>query len=376
MILIINTSNIVIGGGIQVSLSIIHELKKYSENEYHIFLSKKMSLQICKSKFSNNFYFYDTPISPSSVKTRRKVVKQLNFLENKIKPDVVFTVFGPSYWKPNAIHLSGFADGWCYNPNSIAFNKLNLKERIIFKLRIAYKNYYLKKTSSYLVVETEIAKKNIIEYLGFKSSKIFVVGNTCSNFFSDNKEIKHAKDKNTFKLITISAFYKHKNLEIINDVVKILKQKSSVNFKFYLTIDDKTFLKTFKRNSNIINLGSQEAFNCPSLYLNSDAMFLPTLLETFTASYPEAMQMKIPIITSNLDFANNICGDAALYFNPLDPNEIADKIITLAENNELYFDLISKGEKRLKKFETANSRTIKYLRICEDISSKNKSIYN
>ena len=55
-------------------------------------------------------------------------------------------------------------------------------------------------------------------------------------------------------------------------------------------------------------------------------MFLPTFLECFSASYAEAMLMKKPIITSNLGFAQNVCKDAAVYFDPCNPEDIIDKI--------------------------------------------------
>ena len=76
--------------------------------------------------------------------------------------------------------------------------------------------------------------------------------------------------------------------------------------------------------------------NCPKLYNQADAMFLPTLLETFSASYPEAMKMERPILTSDLDFAKDICGDAALYFNPLDSYDIANKIKTINDRSHYY----------------------------------------
>lgn len=61
-------------------------------------------------------------------------------------------------------------------------------------------------------------------------------------------------------------------------------------------------------------------------------MFLPTLLECFSASYPEAGFMKVPIFTSDLSFAKTICGEGAFYFNPMDCKNIAS-VITSAYKN-------------------------------------------
>ncbi|QOD62075.1 glycosyltransferase [Polaribacter haliotis] len=366
MKVLINTTNLVIGGAIQVSTSFLEALKNHHNNEYHIFLSQKIIEQIDEKSFQKNFVFYHFSTSPASLIRGREVRKKLSYLELKIKPDIVFTVFGPSYWQPRSLHITGFADGWCYTPNSIAFNKLSIRRKIKSKFLIAIKNKLIKK-SDYLIVETETAKKNIFKYLHYPLEKIFVVGNTFHQSYL-NQPIKKGNKKNeVFKLLVLSAFYPHKNLEIINDVVEILKVKSKVKFEFCLTIPNNSFEKYFKKSDYIKNIGPQTIVDCKVLYERTNALFLPTLLETFTANYPEAMIMKVPILTSDLDFARELCDDAALYFDPMSPEDIASKIIELHGNEILQKQLVERGELMIQQFETADSRTAKYLSIFKDI---------
>jgi glycosyltransferase involved in cell wall biosynthesis len=368
--LIINTTNIKVGGGIQVSLSFIEELKKFNDNEYHIFLSKVVSHQINKESYSKNFHFYNFDISPSSLTKGYKVRRELNRLEKKINPDLVFTVFGPAYWKPKTLHVSGFDDGWCYNPNSIAFKQLSFKKKIRNKLIVARKNWAIKK-ADYIIVETNVAKNNISKFLSINGDRIYVVGNTYHSIYSkvnnNNSSVERDKD---FKLLVLSAFYPHKNLKIINKVIPILKNKSSKNFIFYLTINEDDFKQNFIESDSIKNLGPHNVYECPALYDKSDALFLPTLLETFSANYPESMIMNKPILTSGYDFAEDICQDAALYFDPLNPEDIANKIIQLSESENIYNELVSNGQKRLLELETPMSRAEKYLNLFENIITK------
>jgi glycosyltransferase involved in cell wall biosynthesis len=79
------------------------------------------------------------------------------------------------------------------------------------------------------------------------------------------------------------------------------------------------------------------------------------------------MKMKKPILTSDLSFAYSICGDAAEYFDPFDPEDIANKIIFLVNNINRQKELIQKGEERLQDFETPDSRAKKLLEICYKI---------
>jgi len=375
MKLIINTSNLYVGGGLQVALSFINELREIkSTHEYHIFLSQATDKQIDKSLFSDNFHFYLINRSPASLKTRKQIVAQLNALEEEIKPDVVFSVFGPSYWKPKAKHVMGFADGWVYNPESVAYSRLPLFRRLKMRLHGKYKSYYLKKDAEFFVVETNDAKNKLTNVVGLSKSNIFVVGNTYSKIFDDenyvnpdNESYLHlpAKEDDEFRLVYIAHNHANKNLQVINEVIPLLENH---NVKFVLTLDEQSYQGIFPTpTEHIIDLGPIAQNACPSVYAQSDALFAPTLLETFSAAYPEAMKMEKPILTSGYSFARDICQDAAIYFDPLNPKEIAKKIITLKENKTLQKELILKGKERLQSFETATSRAEKYITLCENI---------
>jgi len=296
-------------------------------------------------------------------------------LENEIDPDIVFSLFTPTYWRPKNKHIVGFALGWMTNPKSEAYQVLSLKQKIRRRLDSMYKTYYVKRDSDYFIVETEDVKEKLFKVLNIPKENTFVVGNTYSSYF-DQKEYPQfelpEKKQNEFRFITIAHNYPHKNIKIIKEVLPYLQDREIV-YKFFVTIDDESYNVIFKEyKDQVINLGSVESKYCPSLYEQCDALFLPTLLESFTASYPEAMKMRKPILTSDLSFAHSLCQDAALYFDPLDPKDIADKIIELSEDQELQQTLIKRGTERLKDFETAKSRAKKYLDICEKIITKEK----
>ena len=371
MKLIVNTSNLNVGGGMQVAISFINELKEMKNtNEYHVFLSQDINKQIEQNSFPGNFNFYLIEKSPSSLRTRKSIVSKLNALENEIDPDIVFSLFTPTYWRPKNKHIVGFALGWMTNPKSEAYQVLSLKQKIRRRLDSMYKTFYVKRDSDYFIVETEDVKEKLFKVLNIPKENTFVVGNTYSSYFDQEEYPKFElpeKEKNEFRFITIAHNYPHKNIKVIKEVLPYL-QGSEINYKFFVTIDDESYNVIFKEyKDQVINLGSVESKYCPSLYEQCDALFLPTLLESFTASYPEAMKMSKPILTSDLSFAHSLCQDAALYFDPLDPKDIADKIIKLSEDQQLQNKLIAKGIERLKDFETADSRARKYIEICEKV---------
>ena len=63
------------------------------------------------------------------------------------------------------------------------------------------------------------------------------------------------------------------------------------------------------------------------LYQNSQGLIFPTLSEGFGLPGLEAMTSGTIVICSNIPVLKEIYGSAAIYFNPLDVPDIANKII-------------------------------------------------
>ena len=141
------------------------------------------------------------------------------------------------------------------------------------------------------------------------------------------------------------------------------------SFEFITTFPQAEYKKILNEDirDNVINIGYIEVQKCVQLYKEVDFLFLPTLLETFTATYPEAMKMKVPILTSNLSFAKDICGEAAIYFSPLDANDIIKKICGTVNNPQKIEKLIWEGSKQIKKFPSAAERSSQLLDLCHNI---------
>jgi glycosyltransferase involved in cell wall biosynthesis len=62
------------------------------------------------------------------------------------------------------------------------------------------------------------------------------------------------------------------------------------------------------------------------LYRGAAALVYPSLYEGFGIPCLEAMACGCPVAASNVASIPEVCGDAAVYFDPLDPEAIADGI--------------------------------------------------
>jgi len=364
---LINTTNLTHGGGVQVGVSFLTELKDIEDTHfYYLLLSPQIASQLQLINFEVTRFKIEVVHLKKEFLHQFANCKKLLGYEKLFKPDVIFTVFGPVIWRSRAKHVVGFARGHVIYPESPFFASLSIVQKLLIRIRIKLRIYFLIKNSEIFITETRDASERMAKKLKIDQKRVFTVSNTVNKVYIDyisKYDVSKKYFEEEFKLFTLSAFYPHKNLDIIKKVIPFL-ERSNQKVKFYITIDKENYERMFKGYQNwIVNLGPVKVADCPKLYESMDAMILPTLLECFTASYPEAMCMQRPILTSDLTFARSICKDAALYFDPLDPKSIAEAIISLKNDKKLYQNLVEKGNKIFAMTPSPKDRALAYLQI-------------
>ena len=185
MKIIIDNSNLFAGGGIQVAISFLNDLNNMKlMHEFHIIQSSNSSKQVDKTVFSSNFYFYD--LSEIDL-TIRKRVKEVKSIENSIKPNAIFTVFGPSYHKSKFPKIVGFAIPYLIYKKSPFFSQISFKEKIYYKLLSIFKKYFFVKNSDTLIFESDESREIFIRSCN-KNIESFTVNNTLNEIFLKNEK--------------------------------------------------------------------------------------------------------------------------------------------------------------------------------------------
>ena len=88
----------------------------------------------------------------------------------------------------------------------------------------------------------------------------------------------------------------------------------------------------------------------PVIYNLASLFVFPSLYEGFGFPPLEAMATGTPVVASNAASIPEVCGDAALYFDPLDMEDIAVKILKVIQNDDMKKTLIRKGFNQVKKY--------------------------
>lgn len=353
MKILIDSSIVSKGGGVQVALSIIENIAADKDFEVVCVVNTEIDKQLSLSARNNIKHYYIENIEPIYKKFSQG--KRISLIEKKHNPDFVFVVFGPAYWKPKATTLQGFALGKMLYEKEL---NVGVKEKIL--------NFIKKKifqwTHSYLLVETDLVKTKLANYLGYSQEEIFVIGNSYSPNFKKNvlaNEGLITKQKNIFQILVPGSYYPHKNLEqIILSLVEIkmssiLKNKIKILFTIPESSPDwKNLLNLAKQHQVdefIATVGFVPNSRFAELYLQSNAIICASLVESSTAVFPEAFLANRPLLVSDRPFATELCEDAALYFNPLDEKSIANAILELSGNEKLQQLLVENGKKVLLK---------------------------
>ncbi|RZJ76856.1 MAG: glycosyltransferase family 1 protein [Flavobacterium sp.] len=371
MKILINTATTFKGGGVQVAFSFIGECRNFPEHEYHIILGEGIGNITDTNAFPSNFHFYKIPYRPAervfSLKDQASFMKEI---EARVKPDCVFTTSGPAYWRPKVPHLMGFNLPHYLYSNSPFFSMIGLVSRIKWKLKGMVIKYYTKRDADAYVVQTDDVKVRLMKWIG--SNNVHTVTNTYGSQYeketSAEAVLLPANRQDEFRLLMLSSYYPHKNFEIINGIVALLDEQSS-KIKFVVTLPDDVYTSIFNEETrkHVYNTGPVKPNDCPQLYSECDAVFLPTLLECFSATYAEAMKMNVPIVTTDLGFAHTVCGKAALYFTPLDAADAKNKILLLCGDINLRNTLIAEGRKEMLKFNSSPERAVKFLELAKNL---------
>ena len=365
MKLMINTAHQRFGGAVQVALSFINECRTFSEHEYFVMLGPGLQQLIEQDDFPHNFHFESFDFGPVNFRKSFVINWAMKEMERKYKPDVIISTTGPTYFHSKAPQIIGFNLPLYIYPESPYVKSFAGVRRLKFILKKIIHYYFFKRDASAFVTQTEDVNQRVRREL--KSEKVYTVTNTASKYYNQPKIFPNKlkpKTDSIYRFITVSAFYQHKNFELIGEVARILEQRDRKNFEFVLTIKPDELARVFMGQAYITTVGPVHPKECPSLYRECDAMFLPTLAECFSASYPEAMMMEKPIVTTDLGFARSICGDAALFFRAKDAEAAADQIERLLDDKELRATLIAQGRKELKKFDSPQQRAEKYIELC------------
>jgi len=228
-----------------------------------------------------------------------------------------------------------------------------------------------------IIAVSNATKEEVIDHLGVNVQRVVVTYEGVSEEILNSKSQISNKSQNTKSEILNTRYflyvgnaYPHKNLD------RLLEAFSSLDSDISLILVGKEdyFYKRLKENvrkmesiknvSFFQDIGDKEL---SGLYQNAKALILPSLMEGFGLPALEAMANNCLVLASDIPSLKEVCGDAAIYFDPYNASNIMEKMKEVYSNDAYYYsDKKKKGLERVKNFSWKKTaeKTLKVYESC------------
>lgn len=347
------------GPGRNIRNLVNHMIKLAPEYEFYIYSFNDLRNNIYSDKNVKFIKLPNIPLIPKS-----NLILPIAVINNKI--DCMLFPSG-NYWlwpakKTIIILRTG-------GPDKQTLNKID-KTHSFVKYKVMP---YLADT---IVTVSSTNAEKIKKHLGNYKKEILIVNNGIDPLFNSYniREPKADKDK---CLLYVGGFEKGKNIENMLVAFKSICDNDKT-IKLNLVGDVRSGRKDvvnvhdiiFRNDlcGNVFVLGKLYEKELVDIYNKAHIFIFPSLLESFGNAPLEAMACGCPVVASNAPAIPEVCGDAAVYFDPYDPQDMAEKIEMVLKDENLRKDLIAKGYQRIKKYSWDESAK-KLLKIIEEVAN-------
>lgn len=365
--MLINASNLHVGGGVQVATSYIFELSRLEDlaNKFSVIASTEVTESLMElNTRTDAFNEFQT------INTYGLNIRSLLYLRGLRDYDVVFTIFGPLYMlRPSFVSIVGFAQGWIIYPGNDSYNDLTVVRKLFSRLKYYVQGFFFRQ-SSVIVAELDHVRDGLVRELKIPKGRVKIVRNCVSQVFHDSvnwRPVSIPGEDECLRIGFVGRNYPHKNTKIFPEVQRLLNEKYGIRSKFYVTFTDDEWIGAGEDFRNCCyNVGVLSVPQCPSFYESMDAVIFPSMLECFSATPLEAMIMRKPLFASNMNFNRDICLDYAFYFDPHSAESAADIIGVYFNKANSDSQLLSAAYNHALNFSNPKDRALKYCDLMVD----------
>ena len=211
-----------------------------------------------------------------------------------------------------------------------------------------------------IITVSNYEMQNIMTKLGIPQERMAMIYNGYTEWFkplADTEQVykKYIEEPGYFFFLGNTD--PKKNTERTLIAYSKYLEKSEVKRKLLMADLDKEYLNDIVENNHIENVvenivmpGYIVNSDLPYIYNNAFAFLYTSLRESFGIPLLEAMACGTPVITSNTSSMPEIGGPDAILVNPENPDEIANNMLRLEEDDQFYRKQEEIGIERAQQF--------------------------
>lgn len=248
------------------------------------------------------------------------------------------------------LSLSGLSP-LCYRRTILTIHDVSylLKPRAYSRLYCLYYRIMTPlaaKRACKILTVSRFSKAEIMHYMGVPEDKIAVVYNAVrSSSLLPREKAEHY-------LLAVGSLMPRKNIKRLLEAYCSMKQP---DFDLYIvggmhTMYADAELSAYADRKGVRFLGYVSTDELMRLYRNATAYINPSLYEGFGIPLVEAMTQECPLVVSDIPVFHEVCGDAAVYFNPLVVADMREKINRIMHDEPLRQQLTKEGTQQVSRF--------------------------
>jgi glycosyltransferase involved in cell wall biosynthesis len=236
--------------------------------------------------------------------------------------------------------------------------------------KLSHLNYFKKEVplflhkATHIIAVSEFTKNEIIDAYGIAEQKISVVGNASRDSFKVLNEkskievIKTITNGNSY-ILYLGSIHPRKNLSQLIRAFNLFKKEINKQHKLVL------YGRWAFKNDNVKKLIAESPFKS-EIILSGDneiavekivgaasCLVYPSLYEGFGIPIIEAMACGVPVITSDRGAMKEVGGNAAVYIDPENVEDIANALEGMCSANKLDVEKMTKNAERYSWDESA-----------------------
>lgn len=210
------------------------------------------------------------------------------------------------------------------------------------------------KKSTKIIVPTKTVAKELSNFEPFTKNKIVVTYEAAG--FDQSIQAQKPKGVDGDFIMYLGNGFPHKNLYRLIEAFDILHPKYPKLKLVLVGKKEKNYeeLEQWAQSrpsyKNIIFYGFAPDGEAKWMHRRSRAFVQPSLMEGWGIPVLEAMANGAPAVSSSASVMPEVYGNAALYFDPYNPKDMADKLSKVLDDPKLRQQLIDAGHKQVKKY--------------------------
>ena len=214
----------------------------------------------------------------------------------------------------------------------------------------------VRRRAAHILVVSEFTRQEFLNRVGKTSAPITVTHDGVDPVWLDVSSDTVERPRSRRYVLFVGSVKPHKNLRgAIGAFAKLADRYDGDlvvvgDRDAQRTLDNDAVRLAESLGSRVTFTGRVEDAQLRAYVAHADALIFPSLYEGFGLPPLEAMAAGCPVVVSSRGALSEVCGDGALYCDPVDAGDIARQVSCLLEDSALRTQQIRRGRLRAREF--------------------------